>query len=339
MKGEILMRIKKWYGILAIVIITGIIMSGCGASYSKNDSSISEKNASDSYGGADESVTEDSNADYDIPDTEEQITNNSSINSLEPEGQIQDKIIRRINMELETREFDNLINTIDKQIDLLGGYVERSEITGQRYNKSNSLRYGVIVARIPKKRLNDFTNTVEEEANVVYNDNSTENVTIEYIDVESHKIAMEIEQERLLALLEKTDTLEDIIVLESRLSNIRYELQKYETQLRTYDNLVEYSTVTMSISEVERISSMSEEEPTVWNRIKTGISDTMYHLSRGAKNFFVWFVVNIPYIIIWIAIIGGAYLVGRRYLRKKVRNTRLSSDETKEQPKEKKENE
>ena len=69
--------------------------------------------------------------------------------------------------------------------------------------------------------------------------------------------------------MEKTDNLEDIIALESRLSSIRYELQMYETEIRTIDNKVEYSTVTISINEVERMTPTSEEKETVFTRLKT----------------------------------------------------------------------
>lgn len=105
--------------------------------------------------------------------------------------------------------------------------------------------------------------------------------------------------------------------MESRLSSIRYELQTYESQLRTYDNQVEYSTVTLSISEVERITPVTAEKKTVWNRIHTGFGDTIYNLSEGLKNFVVWFVVNLPYLIIWTIIITGVVLMVRRYYRKK----------------------
>ena len=79
---------------------------------------------------------------------------------------------------------------------------------------------------------------------------------------------MEIEQERLFGLLEKTETLEDIVSLESRLSSIRHELQMLETELRTIDNKVDYSTVTIHISEVERLTPTTEEKETVFTNLK-----------------------------------------------------------------------
>ena len=61
---------------------------------------------------------------------------------------------------------------------------------------------------------------------------------------------MTTEQERIWALLEKADTLEAVIALEERLSEIRYQLESMESQLKLYDNQVDYSTVSIHISEV-----------------------------------------------------------------------------------------
>lgn len=258
---------------------------------------------------APEETTEDSKS-------SESITNTSSININNPKNNSQDKIIRNIDLEVETQEFDQLITSIDSNINHLGGYVESSNITGRRYYSNDTMRYGNIVARIPKDRLNEFLNTVDEISNVVSRYETTENVTIQYVDVESHKKTLEIEQERLLALLEKVEKLEDIIILEERLSTVRYELESYEAQLRTYDNLVDYSTVTMNIQEVERMTSVAEDKPSVWDRIRTGFGDTIFNIGEGLQNFFVWFVINLPYLLIWAAIIALIVVISKRYLKK-----------------------
>jgi hypothetical protein len=157
---------------------------------------------------------------------------------------------------------------------------------------------------------------VDETANVTNNQSTTENVTLKYIDAQSKIEALKIEQDRLYAILEKAETLDSIITLESRLSDIRYELENYESQLRVYDNEVQYSTVTMDIQEVERITPDTKEKPTFTSRIQNGFSDTIYNISEGFKNFVVWFIVNLPYLLIWGIIIFIIIIIVRRYLRK-----------------------
>ncbi|MHB8130569.1 MAG: DUF4349 domain-containing protein [Mobilitalea sp.] len=325
------MNKRRLFSLVGLMLIMMLVVSACAKS-SKDGSKSDNSTGSDydmgapaaepelAYDSSTDSANEEDKAEAN-GDAKGGVSNTSVINTDETPAQALDKIIRRFMLEVETQEFDSLITKIDSEIGRLGGYVENSKISGKPIYYNNEARYGSIVVRIPRDKVDEFVSVVEEEANVVNNQESTENVTLQYTDMESRKKSLEIEQERLFVLLEKAVTLENVITLESRLSEIRYELQSYETQLRTYDNLVEYSTVTLSIQEVERMTPVIEEKQSVGDRIKNGFNDSIYDLSEGFKNFFVWFVVNIPYLLIWAVIIIVTVIVIRRYFKKKYRKS------------------
>lgn len=308
------MKKIKVKGLLALALLSVLLLGACSKAMNISKSDDAKYDTGTSYGGK----TADNNMAYpeEAPrDEAGAIVGGNGTFTSASGVQRQDKIIYKVSMEVETKEFDILIDSINEKIDELEGYVESSNVSGRSYNYYD-LRRGRIVARIPKDSLKSFTDNISDIANVINSTSDTENVTLQYVDIESRKKSLEIEQERLWALLEKEETIEDIITLESRLSSIRYELQNYESTLRSFDNQVEYSTVTLSIYEVERTSPTTEEVKTVGNRIKTGFSDTMYNISEGLKNFAVWFVVNLPYIIIWAVIIAVAVLVSKKIIKK-----------------------
>ncbi len=223
------------------------------------------------------------------------------------------KLIRRISMDLETLEFKSTLDLIAKEVNTSGGYIEKSEIQGSGYEERGN-RYANLVIRIPKSEVDSFINLVDKNANVINKQESIEDITLNYVDTESHVKTLEIEQERLLSLLEKAGKLEDIITLEDRLSDVRYELEKYASTLRTYDNLVEYSTVTLTVNEVVRITPA--EGKNAWDRMGTGLRDSLYNIRNGFINFIVWFVVNGPYIIIWGIILVILALIGIKINKK-----------------------
>ena len=231
------------------------------------------------------------------------------------------KLIRRISMELETLEFDSTLALIEKEVTTSGGYVETSEIQGDRYKETGS-RYASLVIRIPSTKVDSFINLVDENTNVVNKQESTEDITLDYVDTESHIKTLEIEQERLLALLKKSEKLEDIIALEERLSNVRYELEKYSSTLRTYDNLVDYSTVTLTVNEVVRITP--PEGKSAFDRMGSGLKDSFYNIRNGFVNFIVWLVVNVPYIVIWGCFLTILALIGIK-VNKKYKKKLLTS--------------
>lgn len=168
--------------------------------------------------------------------------------------------------------------------------------------------------RIPVLKLEQFVTNIQENSNVLYSNEYVQDVTLSYVDLESHKKAGAQEQDTLLRLLEKAETIEDIIQIESRLSDVRYQIESMESQLRTYDNLISYSTVYISLSEVERETVLSKDDPLT--EMKTGFTNSFYKIIDGFKNFGIDFVINLPYIILYVVILGGGFFVGFLLYRK-----------------------
>ena len=165
-----------------------------------------------------------------------------------------------------------------------------------------AVRNADMTIRIPKDKLDGFLNTVSEIANVIRRSDDVKDVTLAYVDLQSHRDALRTEQTRLLELLQKAETVEDIITIEERLSNVRYQLESMESQLRTYDNQVDYSTVYLSIEEVEILTPVEEE--TVWQRISGGFVESLDNVGEGFVEFGIWFVVNLPYLVVWAVLIA-----------------------------------
>ena len=219
------------------------------------------------------------------------------------------KLIKNVNISAETKEFDALLDTLNKQVSKLEGYIQSSEISGNNYN-NNSNRYAEYVIRIPAERLDEFITTVKGSANIIHETEGVDDVTLKYVDIESHITALKTEQESLLKMLESADKLDDIIKIQSRLTEVRYEIESYESQLRTYDNLVSYSTVYLNINEVERETETIDVS--LWGRIKERFSNSLYNIKESSKTFIIWFIGSLPYIIIWVVILGLMVLAVRK---------------------------
>ena len=211
------------------------------------------------------------------------------------------KVIKTANLNLQTLEFDAFSAALDQKIAETGAYLQYADVSGSDYyGGRKSANYTI---RVPEANLDAFLSGIEGIATVTNKTLGEEDVTLNYVDTESRIKTLQIEQERLLALLEKAQDLDSIILLEQRLSEVRYEIESYQAKLRTYDDKITYSTVRIYVYEVTRVT---EKEPeTVWERIQRGWSDTMYDISSGAQNFFVWVVVNLPYLVFW----GAAFVL------------------------------
>lgn len=223
------------------------------------------------------------------------------------------KLIKTVNINAETEDFDALVPNLQRQVETLGGYIESISVydVGSYYLEEQEVkqRCANLTARVPKEKLDGFLSQVGEQTNVTSRSENVEDVTLQYVDLESHKKALLTEQERLLTLMEQAESVEDIIAIEGRLSEVRYQLESMESQLRTYDNRIDYSTVYLSIEEVRKYSPT--QTATVWQRIENGFVKSLEDIGFGIRDFAIGFVIDIPYIVLWIVLIVVAVFVWR----------------------------
>ena len=285
---------KKRVWIMAI-LMAGTLAVGCGGASKDTMSaaSVTEETSAD-YGAYENAAVEEA---WDDVAEAGAVTAASGIETPVNTSQ---KLIKTVTLNMETREFETVLSGIQAKVTETGGYTERSEVSGNSYY-GNGNRSAWLSLRIPADKLDTFVTTVSGLGNVTNKSESVEDITLQYVDTESHKKALETEQARLLTLMEQAESMDDIIKIETRLSEIRYELQTYETTLRTYDNQVSYSTVNIDLYEVDRESA--PEKQSFASELKTRLSDNFYHIGQGFRSFAIWFVASLPYFVI-IAVVA-----------------------------------
>ncbi|MBS6398010.1 MAG: DUF4349 domain-containing protein [Clostridiales bacterium] len=318
---------KKRYLAMVMAGLMMLLAAGCGgSSKSTADMSVTEEAVTEMAAEAPAEVMEESGA-------------VQSGNGIQPVSETGRKLIKTVNLELQTKEFDSLIEGLVKKAEEMNGYIEGSSIWGSSYYYE-STRSADYTIRVPSDRLDEFVDVVSGLGNVTYKNEDVQDVTLQYVDVESHKKALEIEQERLLELLEQAESLEDLLTIESRLSEVRYELENYGSQLRLLDNQIDYSTVHVTVTEVERITETKER--TFFQEISDRFNDSLYVVGRGLRGFVVGFLGSLPILMVWAVVIGAVVLILRKAFggkrekkeRKPGRFHRSRKDETLEKPEE-----
>lgn len=303
---------KNRYGKLRSSMVMAAMLlafTGCGSgSYKSADSAASAPMAEAPMENA-AGLLDYGYAEYEVTEEYAQMQTEGAADVAQTEGNVpvevtERKLIKTVDMNVETQSYDELLTTIQSQVTELGGYIESmNTYNGSRYYDYNPTRNADMTIRIPKEKLDAFLNTVSDISNVVRRSDNVEDVTLAYVDLESHRDALRTEQDRLLELLERAETVEDIITIEQRLSDVRYQLESMESQLRTFDNQVDYSTVYLSIEEVEVFTPVEEES--VWERISGGFMESLDNIGNGFVEFGIWFVIHIPYLVVWAVIVGA----------------------------------
>lgn len=281
--------------VTGMALMMSVVMIGCGsssmdstASYTMAEDAYSDySNAKGFYGAATEQAY--------IEEYSEPMESNSS--SLENSGR---KLIKEVTMTVETETFDDFLVEMERKINENGGYKERYTVNG-----NNNNRYAEVTIRIPRAQLDAFLKVIEGTSNITYRHETVDDVTLQYVDLESHKKMLYAEQERLLEFMSRAEKIEDVITLESRLTEVQYQIESMESQLRTFNNQIEYSTIYLDVNEVVRITP--QEPKGMWERITTGFSEDLYEVGEDIKDGFVGFVIHIPSMI--VSLIGFAFYV------------------------------
>ena len=227
------------------------------------------------------------------------------------------KWVITVNMDAETEDLDGLMAGLDAEITALDGYVEDQEIYNGSSYASRRHRNANLTVRIPADRVEDFTAAVSGIANVVSTNISRDDITLKYVDTESRVTALKTEETRLLELLAQAETMSDLLEIEARLSDVRYELESYSSRLRVYDNQVDYATIYLFISEVQEYTPVAEK--TVWQRIRDGFKSSIEGVTDGFVDFFVWIIANSPYLLVWAVVIAVGIVILKKLPKVKLR--------------------
>ncbi len=227
------------------------------------------------------------------------------------------KLITTVNLETESDDVEGFSRNMEKRIVSLGGYVESSNVYSGSGNYDNyydsSSKSAEITARVPADKLSEFLNDVDGSSNIVRKSVNTRDVTLEYTDTEAHERALSAEQKSLEKMMEHAESIDDILSIQTQLTDVRYRLDSIRSQLRTYDNDITYSTVYISVTETKKFTVTKEE--TAWEKIKNGFTENLIEVMDAVADFIIYFLTHIPAFIVLAIVIFVIFRVVKRISR------------------------
>lgn len=199
------------------------------------------------------------------------------------------KLIKEISLDIETKDYDNYIESIRGNVSANGGYIET-------FNESNDSRYREFTAiiRIPVGKTDGFTEFASEKATVKRRSESVEDVTEQYVDVEARIKVYKTEEESLLEIMKQADNVPDLLSVKERLAEVRAQIESYTAQLKSLENKTNYSTITLTVTEVEREIKAEGYWSKIWNNILNGFKN----VGRIITSLFAFALSAIPYLIL-----------------------------------------
>ncbi|MBR3870178.1 MAG: DUF4349 domain-containing protein [Clostridia bacterium] len=301
--------------LLALLMVLSLF--GCGANaknkVAQDDYAVEESYTaySDMAGGSTMNYTADSKTDGIVPQAEESLLNDR-------------KIIYTAHINVETTDFEKGVTALENLVAKYGGYIANSDVSGNtQYSEAGTAtivnRRGWYEVNIPAGMLDAFLEESGNVGNVTGKNKSSNDITEAYSDTEIRLETLRVEQQRLLELLAKADTIEAIIQIEDKLSQLSYEIESHEATKRSWDKQISFSSVTVNLREVELYTDVTYGNRSVWQRIGDSFVGGFKAFGRGIVNFFIELVYLLPYVIIIVAVVITVIVIRKK--RKKIVKT------------------
>ena len=237
-------------------------------------------------------------------------------------------LIRTVSVTAETTNYLQVSQELENQVKAAGGYIEYSSMSGT--GKDRDLRTGTYTVRVPADKLDSIISSVGNSCTVTSSNESSSDVTLEYVDTKSRVEALRVEYNQLMELLDQAQDLDTIIILQNRLTDVRYEIERSESRIRVLENQVQYATLNLTLREV-----LEEKEVVEAHVVTYGekVSKQFEEMKENTVEFFqdlgLWIISIIPGLV-FMAIIAAVVLIivfSARSKRRKRRAKALAAKE------------
>ena len=240
------------------------------------------------------------------------------------ESNLDKKIIKTAYINIEVVNLNLSRKQIDSSIKEFKGYIVNENLQNTDYQLSSNINIKVPAINFDKMlaKLASMAQKVE------YQNIETQDVTEEYIDVETRLSNGRKVEQSYIKLLQRARTIEDILKIEQKLGEIRTEIESTQGRLKYLNNQVSYSTINLNIHQTLEYKFIAEKLPNFWERLKSSIV-------MGWRGIVVFILFLIKLWPLWILVVLG-WFGWKRFNKSKKRKRKDEKKERKLEKKQKK---
>ncbi len=313
----------KKFALVSVFLALCIMLSACG---SASNSSLKLKGevameSESGYGYASDNFVYTDTADGSINFSTQESANGSMAQIQNRE----EKLVYTSRVTLETEDFEAANTSLHNTIKELGGII----ITENAYNLNSKASSGMrtidLTVRIPQEHYDRFLSGMSESYNVARVENSVDNLTDYYYDNANRLRSYRVQEERLFAMLEKAETVEEMLKIEDRLCDVQYQIESLTNTQNTIDNDVKYSTFYLNLREVTKFTTPAPK--TFGDRLGDTLQSSGEAFAEFSEGLLFTLIFIAPYLVIFAVIIIICVVVIKN--KKRAENKKAAAEEGK----------
>mgnify|MGYP001371617109 CR=1 FL=1 len=236
----------------------------------------------------------------------------SSLPSIGPESR---QIIRNAKLSVEVEDLLGSTQEVSQQVNLVGGYVARTQVHYSEEQTARSVRRAWMTVRVPSASFDQTLQHMRELGVPQGEEIYTNDVTEEHLDLQARITNLEAQEEQLRRLLSETNDIGQIMEIYDRLAGVRSEIDRLQGRLQLIENQVAFSTIELTLIQTHA-TALSDPEAPVLIRAWQKLMNSLAAITTGVKEFVVWLGGAVPYLVlaglaVWIGWRGWKTMRGR----------------------------
>ncbi|OPA78456.1 hypothetical protein BVG16_11300 [Paenibacillus selenitireducens] len=302
---------KKSWVILMILMLFVMLVTACGSAKNADRSESADKlTVSDSANKADmktetsadaETVTSESQASLEKPQAASVGAGAAAGEKPIDPGSYERKLIYKANVTIEVTDYAKAQRELQNRIQLAGGYLLQFADQQSTYELG-----GNYTIKVPQQGFMDFMKQIEQIDHQLFEQSvEGQDVTEEYVDLESRLKAKQVVEKRLLGFMEKAANSGDLLKISSQLADVQEQIEQVQGRMRYLDQNVAYSTVSIRLYQpIESANKQvkASDIPFV-DRMGKTLSNSMDGVVVFFQGFILVVIALLPVLII-LAVIG-----------------------------------
>lgn len=200
-------------------------------------------------------------------------------------------IIRTVAMTLAVNEVPEAFRQVELIADSVGG-----SVTSSTFKQEGERTNATVVLRIPadQRSYNAAMEQLRKLAVRVPDESlSSQDVTEEFVDLESSLRNLQVTEARLVSLIERAQKVDEVIAVQRELTNVRGQIERIEGRKRFIERRSEFTTINLTLREV---SAVPGGQPRGWSPAET-FEEAVTALARalqGGARAAIWLIVWLP---------------------------------------------
>jgi hypothetical protein len=315
----------------SLIIIATLILAACGSS-----SRSASKTDVNSYGAGGAPVAPVSEAlPAPVPGVNNQITTSNNGSSV-PAAAVERIVIQNADLSIVVSDVNGRMKNIQVMAQQMGGFVVSSKLYQSFTSDNVQVPEAQITIRVPVEKLEDALNQIKKDVVEVQTETrSGQDVTAEYVDLQSRLKNFEAAEAQLNQILKNATDTTDVVTIFNQLVYYREQIELVKGQIKYYDEAAALSAISVRIVAEETVKPLviGKWEP---KGVALQAVQDLINFLKGFGNFLIRFVIYTLPVLILIGIPLYLVFIGVRTLFRLMRGNKPKKEQPQETSVEKK---